>query len=369
MPLAVAAIAKSQDWVIGAGFDRLNLAANAVTIAALFSLLGRWVTRSSIRVLTLLFVMLQPYGPFRFSYYYPLLVDASSLACLTLATAAIEWWSDRPTMPRLATVTLLVACGVLVREIALVAGLGMWLVAAKDDAPEPAASGWWNDLKKRARLLQWVPLAVGAGVLVGLHLWITPLPSDYTTLSEVRRWISEKSLQQYVVALFLVFGPVLTVAFYRWRSSARFLMANPALAAPLGALLVLAWIGGSDTERLLVFATPVVAILIARALESIEHFSSRAVLVLLILQTLAMRPFMPIGGPVQPPVAGTEVWERLGWAEVAWFFSYENMWSRFCPTPVLYAYTAFFSITAVLVVVLLRNDASPHTRHMLRSGW
>lgn len=335
-PFLAAALAKSQDWVIAAGFDRVNFAANLLTISLLTVWLRRHVASAFARVLVVIFFMVEPHSPMRFAYYYPVYVDPAAITFLMAGLLGLDWFELRRGFPRAAGITLLVAVGVAFREVVLVVGIAMLFV--KHD-------GWADRLKSCA----WLPLVTGTAVFAAIQVW-TGVDAG---AGEVRRWLTEKTLLQLVLAWFLVFGPLLIVPIYYARASLRLLVQHPGWLAYLAVLAPLAWVGGSDTERLIVFASPVVYLLIANGLALTGLGATSPIAVgLVVAQLISSRLFLPIEGPLASAVVESQEWTRLPSA-LTWLARYDSLWTQFCGPAALHAYAVSYGLISLGMVVIL----------------
>ena len=133
----------------------------------------------------------------------------------------------------------------------------------------------------------------------------------------------------------------------------------PVLLVYLSLTAVLAWSVGGDAERPIVLASPVIYILIARAMMSsgLDTISGPTVS-LLLAQALSLRVFTHIGGPIDPPDAIGEVWERLGSASAKWVLSYDNMWSRTCAPAMTVFYLMWYGVLGGGVATFLSRRRS-----------
>ncbi len=360
-PLAAAVLAKSRDWVIAAGFDRLNFALNALSVLLLVVLLQRHVPGAFARVLVACAFMIEPHSPMRLSYVHPLSADPAALAGLLAGLVGIEWFQARPGPTRAAWLAALVSAGVVFHEAILMVGVCVLFTPASNDwrgaGPRPAT--WRERLSALDRTGAWLPLMSGTITLALIHAWVVPTPSAYSASGEMLRWLTEKSMLRYGIAWFLVFGPLLALPLYFWRASAGFLRERPAWPAYLAMCAAVAWVGDGETERLLAWASPVVYILIGRAFAAAAFDpASVAVTGLVLAQGFSSRVFSPIGGPIAPPAVRAEVWERLGWADTAWALSYQNMWSQFCAPAMLNAYLLWYGVTVGCVMGLVWHRAN-----------
>lgn len=340
MPFLVAAVAKSLDWVLSAGFDRINILFNAVSVAGLTLLLRRHTTSVPTRLLVVFAFLIEPHSPIRHTYFSPVDLTPPTMAGLIVGLCAMQWTQSKPSAWRTMVLAGLVGLGVVFHEVLLL--IGVAALGAK--APETPA----HDRR-------WLPLTCGTASFLAVRFWAVETPSGFSGYDEIFRGIGEKSLLQYGLAWLLVFGPMAVIPVYFWRPTVKFLVDQPVLLLYMSVSALMAWSVGGDAERLIVLASPVVYLLIAQAITSagLERMSG-ALLALCLLQSLSSRLFAPIGGPIDPPAVGSEVWERLGWAGAKWALSYDNMWSLTSAPRMTYLYVIWYGIIGIGIVAFLR---------------
>lgn len=112
----------------------------------------------------------------------------------------------------------------------------------------------------------WLPLAAGA-LGVGLTHFLAHQSDGYSFARTVGQWAYNKPLPVYVHGLFIAFGPALVLSLVFWRTALAWLKEQPTLAWTLVGFLILGWVGGSDTERIVYWAMPVVYPLLGVILE------------------------------------------------------------------------------------------------------
>ncbi len=376
LPLAAAGLAKGLDWVIAAGFDRLNLVFNALSVILLVKLLQRHVSSVFARMFVILAFMIEPHSPLRLSFVHPLSTDAAALAGLLAGLVGIEWFQARQTPTRAWALSALVAVGVIVHEVILITGV--CVLFCRPSATEPRAASWsaaWAArLKALDRTGAWLPLVSGLAMLTAIHLWVVPTPSPYSFTNDVVRWFNEKPFAHVGLAGWLVFGPPLVLVIFTWRAGLVDLRRHPVFAAYVVLCALWAWLGIGQTERGLALASPVVYILIGRAIAGAAVSPiGMAVTTLIVLQGLSSRIFTPIG-PIEPPVVRTDVWERLGSADLSWALSYPNLWSESAAPSMVLAYWVWYALTATVIALLwFRPSASPlptqHVPVVVASAW
>ena len=111
--------------------------------------------------------------------------------------------------------------------------------------------------------------------------------NSYSYLEFARYWAYVKSAPSYLHGWFITFGPLLFLVIFNWRRSLKFLAQNQYLLAFLVLNSILAWIGGSGTERLLYFGLPVIYLLVGKAIQdNLDLLKSIPLVVLLALSQL-----------------------------------------------------------------------------------
>ena len=121
----------------------------------------------------------------------------------------------------------------------------------------------------------------------------------YSFAGAIRQMLTTKPLYTMPLAAFLTFGPVLALLALDWRAAAARLWQDQYLGALLAGAIALAYIGGSDTERLLFWSAPVVYALIGHSLQAHPRLrSARAlVIVLAAAQVISSRLLWGIPSP------------------------------------------------------------------------
>ena len=287
--------------------------------------------------------MIEPHSPVRHAYFSPMDLAPVTMAGLMTGLCCVGWYQLRPSVVRMSAVAVVVGIGVLFHEAIFLIGV----CALGCAAPEDTSDDW-----------RWLPLTCGTVCLLAVRLWVIETPTGFSGYDELLRGFQQKSLLQYGLASLLVFGPLIAVPVFFWRRSVRFLIERPVFLVYLSLSALLAWSVGGDAERLLVFASPVAYILTAQGIMWARLEPKTGVLVgLFLLQAASSRIFAQIGGPIDPPEVGSEVWERLGWAGAKWALSYDNMWSLTSAPLMTYVYAIWYGLIGVGIIVFLRAHA------------
>jgi hypothetical protein len=140
-----------------------------------------------------------------------------------------------------------------------------------------------------------VPLVFGLVAFFGVRA-LVEVNNDYSFRGAIFEWAYEKPLLTYLHAWFITFGPFIIVALYGWRRAVSFLREHQYLLVYFVLGAVLAWVGGQDTERFLLWLLPVVYVLIGNEIEgSPALFKSPLLLGVLVLgHVFSQRVLWPI---------------------------------------------------------------------------
>ncbi|MBM4310890.1 MAG: hypothetical protein FJ119_08090 [Deltaproteobacteria bacterium] len=247
--------------------------------------LNLWITRTS---LTACFLLMW-HGPVRFVYYYPALTDPWLIVFLLAGLIGISKTQKNPTLTNICLIGLIVLIGIVFREVVLIIPI-CFLFATN---PIPLS------FKKIALKSPAPSFFAGIAILILCYMVfysiLQTIPSTSPTFSFIKTTlynIKTQSLPTYVLACFITYGPVVVFLIYNWRCSLGFLMKNQFMFVYIVMIAVLAWIGGSDIERFLLWGFPVVYLLIGKSVEENPVLLSPAPFaVFLIAQGLAMRIF------------------------------------------------------------------------------
>jgi hypothetical protein len=268
------------------GFKVVNLAANALTVILLVHWLRLYLGDWRIRVLLVLLFLTQWHAPVRFLYYYAPFADPWMFIFLLLGLILTHEVRERPSWTKRLGVVSFV--GVVFREVILVIPLAL-LFASNPIVTWAGLLPRLTSLRKLREAIRppplafVVPLGLGFLGLLATHLIATPV-GEYSFVKTAVHYAYEKPAPTYLHAWFIAYGPIIAVALYDWRRLSSFLRDNQFMLTYLLSFAILGWVGGSDTERILYWAMPVVYVLIGKAVEDtfdlIKAWPLAAVLIL-----------------------------------------------------------------------------------------
>ena len=247
-------------------FKIVNATANALTLGLLILWLRGFVGDWRIRTVLGLIFLLQWDTPTRWLYFYPAHTDPWMWVFLLAGLLAVERYREQPDAGRMLLVAVLGAVGVAFREVVLVVPAAF--LFARNPVRGLSSGTWFSALLEvpRNARREAVPVVAALGMLLAVRA-VARQTNDYSFALTAVQFLRGKSLLVYLQSMFLAFGPVLWFPIFYWRQGCAFLAARQHLAAYLGAFALLAFIGGTDTERLLYWSMPVVYVLIGRTLE------------------------------------------------------------------------------------------------------
>ncbi len=222
----------------------------------------------TIGIVTLFFIG-NPWGPVRFSAYYPANVDAPALFFFSLFFALMT--RRRSFTPgTVALVSLITLGGVFFREILLVTAVA-FLFVRKNGATAGAVPSRFPALAHLGgrRVL---PLCLGVLGTIVAHEMVVVTPSAFSfgKVALINIVVSLKDPLRLVMASFNAYGPVLglagvglTLRWGHWRRE------RPEFLAFGLIVLFLSLIGGGDLERFALWAHPLVYLAIGEGLEHV----------------------------------------------------------------------------------------------------
>lgn len=353
-------------WIVGqcCGTDiqRGFLIVNLVSGIALPMLLVYWlrcfVAGAGVRVLMAAACALQWHGPLRFVFYYPAYVDPLFQALVVAALIAGERLLDRQSLAAGFAYAGLIAAGTFVRETMLIVPAGTLAGAVA------------NRSCTRAWRFTWAALAFAAGAAAFLiaRSLVEPRPG-YRFLDAIALHLGNKPIDSLLLVWFISFGPVVAIVAYDWRATWAFLKQRADLAALPLSCIVLAYIGGHDTERYLFWAMPVVYLLIAQSIERHRAVVAGAAVTATLIagQVLSQRVFWPVPDPGNAVAAMSETtdWAARLYAIANRVFVIDdfhwNLWSNFGSRPSHLVQLAFYlTVSAAIVLMMNRRAAAMH---------
>jgi len=340
-----------------AGFYAVNILGAFAALMLLVSYLRLFVPNATTRLLLVTFWMIQWHTPVRFTYYAPVNVEPLFLVSMLLALLAIERLPAVSAERGAIVVSVIVFAGTFVRESMLLMAMVFAIRYAQV----------WKSETWRHRILGALPLLAGLaalGVTTRLLAVSSTPSSPIEILSETVR---TKSVFGWVLGWFFTFGPAPIAVLVSVLPDLRaFLRQRPWLLAYFAGCALLAYVGGTDTERILGWAFPIFLVLQGQALEryrDLWHRNPGLVVFLVASALVSSRIFWPI--PWQAETQTSFQALSLNWTSLMALLdkvfvienNYANLWSHFGSRPIHAAIlVADIFLTAIVVTLLRRNS-------------
>lgn len=248
-------------------FAAVNVAAGALATLLLVLWLRPYVPSAVHRCILVTMFATQWHGPVRYVHYYPTYTDPWFFVFVLLGLLLAERQRREPGALVVVAMIGVAALGVAFREACLLPALAFCLAepgpvrgAAEGARGSEGGSSW------RWRVYRLLPAAAALAVLFSIRAAVEPT-SPYDFVETALGWARQKSPRTYLHAWFIAFGPVLVLLLHARAAVARVLRSDPVLLFYLSSIALLAWVGGSDTERILYWSMPVVFVLLGSAMQ------------------------------------------------------------------------------------------------------
>ncbi len=237
--------------------------------------------------------------PVRFVYFYPVYVDPWIFVFLLAGLIGIHKAIQKPGWRTLSFLGLIALVGVLFREAMMVVPIALLFANNPIQYKRGLFSEWTSlqvsGLIKRPPPGFLIPIVFAVSGFWGVRQVVIQI-NDYSFPETALYWAYEKPLLAYLHGWFITFGPLIFITLYNWRRISSYLKNHQFLLVYLTGFAVLAWIGGSDTERILYWALPVVYLLIGKSIEDHRALltSPGLMAVLVGSQLISQRIFWPL---------------------------------------------------------------------------
>jgi hypothetical protein len=303
-----------------------------------------------IRVLLVTLFITQWHGPVRFTYFDPTYTDPWMFVFLLIGLIAIQRIKSKPSFLAVAGLGLISFVGVLFREIVLILPLALAFIT------NPLLG--WNDIffpftwQKLARLLKKpyypfiLPFLMGIAGFFVVH-YLAYQTNDYLFIKTAQDWVYIKPIVTYLHAIFITYGPLIVLPVFFWRRSFQYLWEHQEMLVFLLGMMLIGWIGGSDTERFLYWAMPVVYLLIGLLIqENASMLKSPWLMLLLVVSTVfSQRLFWTVAdypNQFKTPIPVLSILSNR--------FQYLDLWSFFAQRSVqVVSLIEYFLVSGVLI--------------------
>lgn len=339
------------------GFFVINLACGLAVAAMLSLWLRHGIERLTVRLAMVALFAAAWHGPVRYVHFNGGYVDPPFMLCVLLSLMLLQAMPRQARPLQVAVFTVLTIAGTFIRETMLLVPASALLMGNPiQRATSPV------DWLRRMRWFLLIPIAAGIVVIAVTHS-VVIADTTRSFLAAARQWI-RKPPSAYALAWFTAYGPALALLLFDWRQVAADLRERQHLAMFLAFCTVLAFFGGSDTERFVFWGMPVVYLLLGRSFERhIGLFASAALAASFVMaQAMSARIFWSIPDPrleTAPLADGAGLLERIYAVAdrvlVIKHFHW-NLWSSFGSQPFrLVRLALYLGVTALLIWGLRRR--------------
>jgi len=281
------------------GFKAVNIIANLITVLLFTVWLRLHLDDWRIRTLLATLFITQWHGPVRFTYYDPTYTDPWLFVFLLIGLITIQYIKLKPGILILVWLGLVTFIGVLFREIVMILPIALAFITN----PIPR----WDDIfcsftwRKIVKLIKRpyypfiFPFLLGIAGLFVVRQFASQY-NDYSFTKSALDWAYDKPVLTYLHAFFVTFGPLIVLPIFFWRRSFQFLWEHQDMLIFLLGMMLVGWIGGSDTERFLYWAMPVVYVLIGLHIQENRSLlnSPPLILVLVVSTVCSQRLFWTV---------------------------------------------------------------------------
>lgn len=360
----------------------INLAGIFITVLMLFFWLKKFFAESWICGLLCFLFMMAWYAPVRYSFYVPLNSDSWGavwfIAAMFILRSIRKSYMQKQNsffLIYMLIYSIVIAIGNLFRESnAILCILPFFIYNPLNELNWPVKNetkSRFNNILKRIFEKYWVwqtwifflPLifVMLSSVFINRHIAVSQL-NVYSYVDNVLSFIYTKTLPEYMLGILIALGPlVLLVPFNSVQYKSVFFEQQELLVLLFIALLF-GYIGGTDTERILMMSGfPVLLILIGKSIRGVYYSSQKWWLyVLFILQMIAFRFFWNLpdhtikSGHTPIPFFG------LMSDHVKYFYLYSHFSNYIVNTLMLAEYLLLFLVTWYIIrnKIVLRDGAS-----------
>ena len=214
----------------------------------------------------------------RYVLFDPIGVDNLALCFLYLGILVLI--SEKNYNQKLILICLITFFGIFFREITLIPAMILLIQNYK--------------FKKNSI----IPLVVGVVIFILLQTFISKT-NDYNGLYSILKWAYAKNIGNYLLSIFNAFGLVIVLFFVFYKNLLTYLKMYSTTSIALFLIMILAYVGGSDTERFLSWALPFFFILTYKIIKDNNLLKNKYVIFTLLTLVLTYRIFWVIPADVE----------------------------------------------------------------------
>lgn len=271
-----------EDYIFG--FKAINLVFSVI-LSILIYLLASLYLENKIAILTAFFYQLHWISGVRYILFDPMGTDYIALTFIYLCLYMIS----KKINNYILWVTLISSIGVFFREIALIPMIILIYNRYKDNNYK------WSFINLKniyLVILFIIPFSIYALINLSeiFNIFLTKT-NDYNSITSAVRWIYIKGIGQFIHSFFNVYGLLLIIPFIFYNKLKEFKNQFELQYFTLIIIIILALIGGSDTERFIAWGLPIFLIITIKIIIETKYYKSRVFYYIMLTMILTYRLF------------------------------------------------------------------------------
>lgn len=283
-------VAKVYPDNIKSGFLYLNWFFSILNSILLALLLARFINRKWVIYLLVFLYITQWHGYHRFGSFYPVQVDP--LAILLILTSLLVLLKRGITLLDIILLSVITLLGTFVREIVVIPSVLIIAKAYFYYKKSKFTEALEVNLIQVNKYLLALPLVIFLIIYAIVALSVEPTNSHkfYNAAADM---LYTKSLFRFFHSWIVAYGAVIILPALFYRQTIDYLKQHKIMATYLAIIIVFSYVGGADTERIAYWGFPVVFILAAKVLDTIEltKANKNFLYALLLIQVVSQRLF------------------------------------------------------------------------------
>jgi hypothetical protein len=280
----LAALADPGDLING--FQVVNVCAAFASTLLLLAWLRRYLSNPWLRIALVVVHATHWLQLVRFTFFYPVLVDACAQALCFAGLNCIAWYEKKPGRWPLVAVALVGAAGVCFREIVILVPVAF--LFARNPRLRRGRQFPYIQLANAPRVHELIPLALACAALVTIGSVIRAADPGFSASNHLLDRALSRSLLTYLLGWMVAFGPGLFLVLFDWRTVLDFFTRHTWTLVFTAGVASVGWAGSLESERhALNWAAPIVYLLIGCTIQQHRRWSTSPVLVGVVLMAQA----------------------------------------------------------------------------------
>ncbi len=289
---------------------QFNLIGSFFTVILLIFWLRHFITRIKIRILLATIFMFAWHVPIR-HLYFDIIVPDTWGAAFFIASLLFLWKIKRCLCQKKATrliiiFSIFISIASAFRESNLIVGIALFFINNPFKAMNLNLNSFYPQniltTSKNIFLYYKNPKNILLFLPIVLTILVSSFCSQFVIINNINgysyikalvQWFYDKSFVEYATAIFISYGPIVTLIPFYYSDFKTFFRNKEELLFILASTFLIGYIAGGDTERILFMSSfPIVFILVGISIEKIFVTPKRWWLfVVLTLQSFALRVF------------------------------------------------------------------------------